>query len=162
MRTCITTTLDCSKDRVWQEVKTSRLLEYVAAPLIVFEPLQPICFPQVWEEGRYLITMKLFGWLPFGRQWMVISIPQADEQVYQIRDNGYGDRIARWDHRITIQDAPDGKTSYTDQVDIEAGLITPLVWLFSQVFYRHRQRRWRNLVKHNFGSLSEHWRLMDE
>jgi len=35
-------------------------------------------------------------------------------------------------------------------VDIEAGLLTPFIWLFSQVFYRHRQRRWQALVKRQF------------
>ena len=150
MRILLTTILDCSKERAWQEVQTTRLLEYIAAPLVVFEPHQPNRLPDIWKEGRYQVKMKIFGWLSFGRHWVVISVPQTSEQVYQIRDNGYGDRISRWDHWITMEDAPDGKTRYTDQVDIEAGLLTPLVWLFSQVFYRHRQRRWRELVNQSF------------
>ena len=94
--------------------------------------------------------MKIFGWFSFGKHWIVISKPQAENGPYHIRDNGYGDHIKKWDHWINIQDALDEKTLYTDQVDIEAGLLTPVVWLFSQVFYRYRQRRWRELVKNNF------------
>lgn len=160
MRTRLTTLLDCSKERFWQEVQTPRLMEYVAAPLVTFDPLQPDRLPQVWKAGCYQVAMKLFRWLSLGRQWVVISIPQAGDHLYQLRDNGYGDRITRWDHWITIQEATDGKARYTDQVDIEAGLVTPLVWLFSQVFFRHRQRRLRKLVKDNFqypiGTLEVH------
>lgn len=150
MRTRITTMLDCSKERAWQEVQTTRLLEYITAPLVRFDPVQPTRLPDIWDEGSYQVRMKIFGWFSFGKHWVVISFPQCEAHLYQIRDNGYGDWILRWDHWITIQDAPDGRTQYTDQVDIEAGLLTPVVWLFSQVFYRHRQRRWRNLVMQDF------------
>lgn len=146
MRTRLTTVLDCPKERVWQEVQTARLLEYIAAPLVRFEPLQPARLPETWDEGEYLVRMKIFGLFSFGKQWIVISKPQAEDGSYRIRDNGYGDHITKWDHWITIQDAHEGKTLYTDQVDIDAGLLTPIIWLFSQVFYRHRQKRWRELV----------------
>lgn len=150
MRTRISTVLDCPKERVWQEVQRSALLEYIAAPLVRFAPLQPSRLPETWDEGCYQVRMKIFGWFSFGNHWVVISKPQAKDGIFQIRDNGYGDHIAKWDHWITIQDTPAGKTLYTDQVDIEAGLLTPLIWLFSQVFYRHRQQRWRMLVRQNF------------
>lgn len=150
MRTRLTTVLDCPIERAWQAVQTSRLLEYIAAPLVRFEPLQPSRLPEVWYEGCYQVRMNIFGLFSFGKHWVVISRLQAGDGTYQIRDNGYGDRISKWDHWITIEDAPEGKTRYTDQVDVEAGLLTPLVWLFSQAFYRHRQRRWRTLVHRSF------------
>jgi hypothetical protein len=34
-----------------------------------------------------------------------------------------------------------------DEVDIAAGHMTPIVWAFAQVFYRHRQHRWRALAR---------------
>lgn len=150
MRIRLTTVLNCPKERAWQAVQTTRLLEYIAAPLVRFDPLQPSRLPETWVEGSYQVSMKIFGWFSFGKHWIVISKPQAENGPYHIRDNGYGDHIKKWDHWINIQDALDEKTLYTDQVDIEAGLLTPVVWLFSQVFYRYRQRRWRELVKNNF------------
>ncbi|MAT42710.1 MAG: hypothetical protein CL609_10235 [Anaerolineaceae bacterium] len=150
MRTILTTFLDCSKERVWQEVQTVRLLAYIAAPMVIFEPLQPTRFPEIWGEACYQVRMKIFGRFSFGRHWIVISKPLAATGAFQLRDNGYGDRISKWDHWITIQDEPIGKTRLTNDVNIEAGLLTPIVWLFSQAFYRHRQRRWRILVTKNF------------
>lgn len=150
MQTILTTFLDCPKERVWQEVQTVRLLAYIAAPIVVFEPLQPTCFPEIWAEACYQVRMKLFGWFSFGSHWIVISKPQTATGAFQLWDNGYGDMISKWDHRIIIQDEPNGKTRYSDDVEIEAGLLTPFVWLFSQAFYRHRQRQWQKLVAKNF------------
>jgi transglutaminase-like putative cysteine protease len=46
-------------------------------------------------------------------------------------------------------EAGDG-TRYTDTVEVRAGPLTVIVWMFAQAFYRHRQRRWRSLVRHGF------------
>jgi len=40
-----------------------------------------------------------------------------------------------------------GRCGYTDQIDIQAGILTPPIWLFAHIFYRYRQRRWRHLVR---------------
>jgi hypothetical protein len=37
-----------------------------------------------------------------------------------------------------------------DTVEVRAGVLTPFIWLFAQLFYRHRQRRWRALVARRF------------
>jgi len=36
--------------------------------------------------------------------------------------------------------------SYTDEVEIEAGVFTPLVWLYANLLYRYRQLRWKVLI----------------
>lgn len=150
----ITTKLDIAPQRVWQEVQTAQLLTHITAPLITFEPVEPRVLPTTWQEQNYLVTMKLFGFIPFGKQYINISIPQRvhgpGQHLYQIRDNGYGDVIAKWDHLITIKETADGMTDYTDRVEIRAGVLTPLIWLFATIFYRYRQHRWRKLIRTNF------------
>jgi len=54
--------------------------------------------------------------------------------------------VRTWDHEISIRHASATCCFYTDSVDIEAGLLTPLVWLFAQALYRYRQRRWRSFT----------------
>ena len=61
----------------------------------------------------------------------------------------YNRQVKVWDHSISISTAS-GRTRYRDTVTIDAGLFTLPVWLFAQVFYRHRQRRWRSLAKRSF------------
>jgi len=145
----ISTYLDAPPDRVWDAVGTPRLLQYVTHPMIRFTPVAPPQFPDRWKEGDYVVRMALYGVLPLGRQVVSISWPAPEGEGLKIRDNGHSALIRRWDHLITI--APDGNgTCYTDRIEIEAGLITPIVAALARRFYAHRQKRWRNLVAAGF------------
>ena len=114
MRTLITTHLDCTPQRAWAAVQNPCLLEHVAAPLLVFEPLQPKQLPEVWRSGNYLVRMKFLGLIPLGKQWVVISMPKRKKSgnriEYAIRDDGHGSLAKKWDHLITITETTDGKT----------------------------------------------------
>ncbi|WP_374137484.1 hypothetical protein [Sphingomonas sp.] len=79
-----------------------------------------------------------------------ISKPMPGPNRYQMRDNGSGDLIKRWDHWITIEPIAPDRCRYTDEVEVSAGIFTPFIWLFALVFYAHRQSRWRALVKSGF------------
>ncbi len=153
MKVVVKTVLDAPVERIWAELKTPRLLSYVAAPLIVFDLIDPPNMPARWSDGRYLVNMRFLGLIPIGRQWIVTSTPQPEEQargVFRIRDNGTGDIAKVWDHLIVIEAQADGRTAYRDEVVVKAGILTLGVWLFAHWFYRHRQARWRRLVRHDF------------
>lgn len=150
MRVRIETVLDCSAERAFAEASKPSLLLHVAAPIIRFRPLQPATFPARWTEGRQLVALHLFGLLPIGTQWVGIEYPAARSGEYRIRDNGAGQLARRWDHLVLIRARPDGRCAYRDEVEVEAGWLTPLVALFARLFYAHRQRRWRRLVRRRF------------
>ena len=141
------TVLHCPPGKVWQEVIQTKLLLYVTWPLIRFEPLQPKELPRQWRAEKYQVRMLLWGIIPFGSQWIVISM---DPEQRVLRDNGYGSIIHTWDHLITIRAVGTGKTKYTDEVTIRAGIWTPFITLFAYFFYGWRQRRWRKLVQGGF------------
>jgi hypothetical protein len=143
----IATYLPCKPDVAIEHVNSSALLVHIAKPLLIFVANEPPQFPVQWADATYWVSMRLFGIIPLGKQAIVISHPPAD--IFTLRDNGHSALIQTWDHVITI--APSGSgTLYRDQVVIEAGLLTPLVWLFALLFYHHRQRRWRQLVSAGF------------
>ena len=153
MKVVVTTILDAPVERIWAEVKTPRLLNHVAAPLITFDLIDPATMPAHWGDGRYLVSMQFLGLIPIGRQWIVTSTPQPEDQargVFRIRDNGIGDIAKVWDHLIVIEALTDGRTAYRDEVEVKAGFLTLGVWLFAHWFYRHRQARWRRLVRQGF------------
>lgn len=145
MKVVLTTELEMPAETAADLVLRSRLLLHVAAPLMGFRPLDPSELPDRWAEGRYLVQPRLFGWLPLGRQWIVISIVEEGPARYRVRDAGSGSLASTWDHLITIEPIEAARCRYTDEVDVKAGLLTPFVWLFAQIFYRHRQRRWRGI-----------------
>lgn len=143
----IATYLPCTPAVAIDHVNSPRLLLHIAKPLVRFAALEPPHFPLTWADGTYRVSMRLFGIIPLGEQAIVISHPPAD--IFTLRDNGRSALIRTWDHMITITPSGNG-TLYRDQVVIEAGLLTPLVWSFALLFYHHRQRRWRQLVSAGF------------
>lgn len=143
------TFLPGSFERCLEQVVTTRLLRYVAWPLVTFVPVSPPVLPERWEEGKYVVGLRLFGFIPLGRQTIDISVPSRSGSHIVLRDNGYSSLISRWDHLITIRSAQGGCV-YTDRVEIKAGVLTPIVWAFTWFFYRHRQRRWQQLVRQEF------------
>lgn len=149
MKVDLSTTIDLSAEAVWAELQTAPLLMHIAWPLMRFVPLGNEPLDTFKPGGRYLVKLRLFGVLPFGAQWIVTSVhmPESGEWPKRLRDDGHSAMIRKWDHWITITPNPDGSTDYKDEVEISAGVLTPFVWTFAQLFYRHRQRRWRGLAR---------------
>jgi hypothetical protein len=154
----VSCTLPSPVERAWEALRRPRLLQHVASPVLAFAPIQPPEWPEVWTEGAYLVELRLFGRLPLGRQWIVISFPEVSlgdpGLTFRVRDAGRGQIARRWDHLVTITALPEGRTRYEDRVDIDAGILTPLVWLFAHLFYRYRQARWRRLARANFAGFA--------
>jgi hypothetical protein len=153
MKLTVRTILDAPASRIWQEVHKPGLLLHITAPLVIFRSIDPPTMPKEWRDGRYHVAMRFFGFLPIGKQWIVTSTPNPEDHakgVYRIRDNGEGQLAKTWDHLITIAARPDGRADYVDEVEVKAGVLTLGVWLFANLFYRHRQARWRALVKRDF------------
>jgi hypothetical protein len=153
VKAVVTTILDAPVERIWAELKTPRVLKHVAAPLIAFDHIDPATMPAHWGDGRYLVRMRFLGLIPIGRQTIVTSTPRPEDQargVFRLRDNATGDIAKVWDHLIVVEARPDGRTAYRDEVEVKAGVLTLGVWLFAHWFYRHRQARWRRLVRQGF------------
>jgi hypothetical protein len=153
MRVRLTTDLACTPDAAWDWVQRPRLLRHVAWPLVSFVAVEPAAWPERWAPGDYHVRMRIFGVLPMGAQRIRISHPPC-APARCLRDDGQGTLARTWDHRITVEAAPDGGTRYTDEVEVKAGVLTPMVWAFAQLFYRWRQHRWRRLASANFAALS--------
>jgi hypothetical protein len=150
MKLSVATEIPAPAQRVWEEIGKTRLLQYVCAPMQYFRPIDPPTFPEHWHEGQFKVALRAFGFLPVGTQWVVISFSEGANSSRQIRDNGHGNIAKRWDHLITIAPRDDGNTDYRDEIDIEAGFLTPFIWAYAWLFYHHRQRRWRKLARNGF------------
>jgi hypothetical protein len=151
MRLTMTSTFTYPAERIWAEVQTTRLMLTVIQPLVQFQPAKPPVLPEQWTTGDYTGRMTLLGLIPLGEHMIRISFPVTQHAgEYQVRDHGRGQVIARWDHLITVRKLDAARTHYQDDVEVEAGLLTPLVWLFAQLYYRYRHWRWRQLIRANF------------
>ena len=144
----LSTFLPSAPKDIERHLRTPLVFIRVAAPLVKFIPCGTEQFPEIWEERPYWVSMRLFGFIPLGKQAIDISYPDTTN-CFSMRDNGHGRIIKRWDHLMTIEPSGVG-TLYRDYVTIEAGVFTVFIWAFAQLFYRHRQRRWRQLVASGF------------
>lgn len=152
MRVHLSTPLSAPPEWVAAQLQSTAVFRHITAPLIQFHPARGTEWPTHWAPGELALHMRLLGVLPMGPQTVRISIEPAAQRGGwpTLRDNGEGVLMRRWDHRITLQPLSDGRTLYTDDIEVIARhlpwLMTPLSALFAQVFYRHRQRRWRQLA----------------
>jgi hypothetical protein len=98
-----------------------------------------------WEVGRdYPLRLYLLGFVPLGRH--VIRLERIDRDQNRISSRERGLLAPVWNHEIAFHAVLPGVVSYTDEIEIRAGLLTPFIWAFAWVFYRHRQRRWKLLL----------------
>jgi hypothetical protein len=148
MKVSLSTRIALPPDQVWEKLQTPAPLIHIAAPLVRFELLDPANAAHFGGSDRFLVKLTLVGFLPFGTQWIVPSIHVGDAAPWpkKLRDNGHSGLVKTWDHWITVEPDDTGGTQYRDEVEVRAGLLTAFIWAFAQIFYRHRQRRWRALA----------------
>jgi ligand-binding SRPBCC domain-containing protein len=146
VRVFIESILPAPPDRVWEALERPETLQRIAAPVLRFRPAQPGGLPRYWRRGTEArLRLYLFGLLPLGPH--TIRVDAADPARGELRTRESGLMAPVWNHTIRIAAHGDGATRYSDEVEIRAGVRTPVVWLFAQLFYRHRQRRWRTLLR---------------
>lgn len=145
MRLTLSSTFRAPAERVWALVGKSGTLRYVCRGVLGFSGADQ--FPERWQEGTRIETRLLFlGWIPTWRHELYFEA--IDEQARRLHTRERGGPVSVWEHRIIVVPRPDGSCRYTDEVEIGAGLLTPLVWLFALLLYRYRQWRWRRLLQY--------------
>ena len=72
----------------------------------------------------------------------------SDRQEGYLMLSGEGnEHVPVWNHDITLVSLDDDHTQYTDRVEIHAGWKTLFIWLWANMFYAHRQRKWIRLLQ---------------
>jgi ligand-binding SRPBCC domain-containing protein len=146
MKVYVESVLRCPPEKVWDEVQRPAVLLEIIRPLFRFVPAEGPQFPERWSEGATVRCKGyLFGVIPLGTH--TIYIERIDAAAREIQTRESEALVRRWDHLVRIRPTSDGQTLYSDEIIIEAGWATLLVWLFAHCFYRHRQRKWRRIAR---------------
>ena len=144
--TRISTKFACSDDELWQKIIEPKSLQYVASPILSFVPEQEDALSGEWQVGKpYPLKLYFLKFIPLGRH--TIKLVKIDKEANTIVSQENGHLAKVWNHTITFREDEPGVLSYTDEIEIRAGFLTPGIWLFAQIFYRHRQRRWKTLLQ---------------
>ena len=142
----ISTNLACTPGELWDHISRPQSLQFVASPLLKFDAVEPGALDGDWEVGRdYQLQLYLLGLIPLGRHTIRLTGIDRDHNTIVSRESGLLARV--WNHTIFFQEITPGLVNYTDEIEIRAGWLTPVIWAFAHLFYRHRQRRWKLLLK---------------
>ncbi len=144
MRAKISSVLNAPAEKVWLLVKKSSTLLYITKGFLGFAGAEH--FPNEWREGTTERTRLLFfGFLPAWKHRLSFQKISDSERV--LYTNEGGGLVPTWNHLISVEPLSAYTCRYTDDVEIKAGLLTPLVWLYAEILYHYRQWRWRSLLK---------------
>ena len=139
----ITSELHAPADVIWERLGQVETLQKIARPFAYFTPMNDTT---QWQPGAmYCFGFRVFGLLPMGHHH--INVVRWDKANWHIETHE-NDRIAKvWNHTIRLEPLTDQRTRYTDIVELDAGTLTWLVKGWSILFYRHRQRGWKRLLR---------------
>lgn len=138
------TALDASADAIWAAVKTPSAFRTVTRRLLVMPVVRRR--QDEWREGETVVGwVFLFGVLPFSRHRLYIA--RIDESTRTLSSREFGGLLRRWNHDIEVVPIDASTCRYRDRIEIDAGIVTPVVVVYARWFYRMRQRRWRELAR---------------
>lgn len=131
-----------SIDTAWKKVKTSALLNFVAAGRVKFKPTEGH-FPQIWQEGDTVSTkMLIYGLLPFGGIHSLYF--EKIDTVNKVLQTKEWDKSAKiWNHKISLKKLNEKNIMYEDEIIIYGGVMTGFITYWAKSFYKHRQKRWQ-------------------
>jgi hypothetical protein len=140
----VSSRLDALPDAVWKIVKSSATFQFVTRGILSLS--DELRLPPEWAAGQsFRFRLILFGFIP---AWMheitILSVDDARRTMQTAEKSG---PLRRWDHTLSVRPSPNGGCSYTDTVNLDAGLLTPLAWAIAHVFFRYRQFRFRRLAR---------------
>ncbi len=153
MRCIVQTHLNSQAEKVWAAAKQSATLIFVTHGLLGFsgaEKMPPEWYPGAVFQTRFWFFHILPAWWKHR-----LEVTQVDENRKQITSHECGGMIRVWNHTIQIEPSSEG-CNYCDELEIEAGWLTPVVWLYANLFYRYRQARWQQLSKRIDGRTAYH------
>jgi hypothetical protein len=138
------TTLAAPAPAVWEAVKTPEAFRFVTRRIMSMPAIRRRQAP--WREGETVTGwVFLFAVIPFSKH--SIHVAQIDDGAMTMSSNEHGGPIRRWNHDIIVTALTEDSCSYRDVIEIEAGVLTPVVALCARGFYWMRQRRWKSLAQ---------------
>lgn len=144
MKAVVETDLPSSAEAVWSALLKRDTFLAITRGMLGFRGTDE--WPETFEEGLVIETrLVFFHLIPAWRH--TLRIVRVDEETLTLASEEKGGPISRWNHRIFAEEGSEQRCHYRDEIDIEAGILTPAIWAFAQVFYRYRQRRWRHLAR---------------
>lgn len=126
---------DSTPREVWNLATSLAALHEVCAPLLNFEGIP--------REGRiktgdhFEPLVRLFGRMP--PQPYAMTVVSCDDDAMSFQSDEKGAGVRKWAHHLQVLPEGDG-ARIEEEIEIKAGLLTPLFYLWARTLYRHRHK----------------------
>ena|ERR1700754_1839234 len=136
--------LPTGADQVWEALRHPGSFLYVCRGLLGIPALVGRTAPMVpGEIGTYWLW--LFHVIPLSRH--TIDVVVVDPATRTIRTREHGGVLRVWNHELHVEPLTERTCRYRDTVELNAGILTPVLARLGVALYRYRHRRWRKLVR---------------
>ncbi len=140
----VSSKLHASADEVWCRLLTKASFLFITQRMMTFSNHDTWSDP-LFSSGMSISTHVRF----FGRGPAMphqIRIARVDHVEREIDTEESGGLVSTWDHRMRVTPISADESLYADRIHLHAHWLTPLVWLYAWIYYRHRHKRWRALL----------------
>ncbi len=142
----VSTQLNCTESELWEKLSKQDSLKFVASPLLTFIPAGSGILNSKWEVGQiYRFKLYFLTFVSLGVHSIQIVKIDRNQNIITSHESGLFTPV--WNHKISFKEITPRLVTYNDEIEFNAGWLTPLIFLFAHVFYRHRQRRWKILLQ---------------
>jgi hypothetical protein len=136
--------LPASADKVWDTLQRKTTFLFITRGMLGFSGSDN--WPERFAEGLKIECRLWFlHVLPSWRHFL--NVIRIDGEAMKLVSHERGGPMRKWNHTIRIKPLTESTCHYEDEIDINAGVLTPLIWLYAHVFYRYRQRRWVKMLR---------------
>lgn len=145
-RVVVQSVLPATPAKVWNRVKQPATLVEVTHPLLGFVTRDGRPLPEELQKGdTSRLRLLGLGVVPLGNH--DITITRIDNKKREMATSESGQLAPIWNHTIRVEAGDKGQSLYTDQVDLAAGPLNPIIGQFAYFFFRYRQTRWQRLAR---------------
>lgn len=141
----VSTELPLSADRAFKHACRLQMMEYVMRPLIVFavsDEQRDHAAEQFPVGEQFEARLRLFGLIPLWKHRLTV-VSVGGHELYTKEAGG---PVRVWNHRLIFTPLGGDSCRYTDEIEVDGGVIGLFTALFVGIFFRHRQRRWRRVA----------------
>ena len=140
----VSSIFDCQPEIIWEKILDLDTLMEICKPKAYFKSISKN--PRKWEENIiYRFKLFIYGFIPLGEHEILLeSINENQKEIQSIEHNKI---VKIWNHFISMSKTEDGKTLYTDSIELYSGVFTYFTAFWSISFYKHRQRKWCKIIE---------------
>lgn len=151
MKFSLQVSLPCTVSQAFDALHNPEVFRAVSQPFLGFEAVSPVRFPTRYESGNsYVVRVRALGVLSMGTQ-EINPISTAEGMTRTFQDHGRGltgalAQVTRFQHTMTLRPSGVGPTILEDELDFDAGILTPFMGLGFRIFWWWRHRMMKRLA----------------